>query len=169
MGKKTLPKACAATLLACGLKRCSLRMEIKRLRVPEALCEDSLQYRCKPCQNGLVAEWLKEKPDYMREYFKTPRGKEVSRQACKRRALKARVQENFSAADERYVFRRDGYKCVKCGMTNAEHKEKWGQRLHLDHIKPLSAGHALTRFTAQLLCRPQQQQRQVGTHGRTAR
>jgi len=156
MSKKTLPRACAATLLACGLKRCSLCMEIKPISEYQkrSASADGLQYRCKPCQNGLVADWFKENPDYLREYYQTDRGKEVARQAWrKRRALKAKVRECFTAADERYVFMRDGYKCRKCGMTNAEHKEKWGQRLHIDHIKPLSKGHALTRFNAQLLCR----------------
>lgn len=156
MSKKTLPKPCAATLLACGLKRCTLCMEIKPISEYQkrSASVDGLQYRCKPCQNGLVADWLKDNPEYMREYFKSPRGKEVARQSWRRRrAMKARVRENFTSADERYVFRRDGYKCQGCGMTNEAHLEKWGQRLHLDHVKPLSKGHALTRFNAQLLCR----------------
>lgn len=156
MSKTTLPKPCAAALLACGLKRCSLCMEIKPISEygKRSASADGLQYRCKPCQNGLVAEWIKNNPSYMSEYRKTERGKEVSRQAKrKRRAMKAQVEEHFTVADERFVFRRDGYRCVDCGMTNDEHLERWGQRLHLDHVKPLSRGHALTRFNAALRCR----------------
>ena len=55
--------------------------------------------------------------------------------------------------DERFVFERDGYRCVQCGMSNDQHLERWNQRLHIDHIKPLSKGYALTRDNAQLLCR----------------
>ena len=32
------------------------------------------------------------------------------------------------------VLRRDNYKCVKCGMTNEEHLQKWNRKLTVDHI-----------------------------------
>ncbi len=31
------------------------------------------------------------------------------------------------------VLLRDGYKCVKCGMTDKEHKAKWGRPITIDH------------------------------------
>ena len=32
------------------------------------------------------------------------------------------------------VFERDKYMCVKCGMTNAEHRKEWNKDLTIDHI-----------------------------------
>lgn len=32
------------------------------------------------------------------------------------------------------VFERDGYKCVQCGMTMEEHKNKYNRELSIDHI-----------------------------------
>ncbi len=31
------------------------------------------------------------------------------------------------------VLERDGHKCVKCGMTDAEHKTKWNRPITVDH------------------------------------
>ena len=84
----------------------------------------------------------------------TPEYRAVRRKSeRKRRALKAAVDENFTAADERFVFERAGHKCESCGISNEDHLAQFGQRLHLDHILPLSKGHALTRDNCQVLCR----------------
>lgn len=32
-----------------------------------------------------------------------------------------------------FILDRDGYKCIECGMTDAEHKEKWGRPITIDH------------------------------------
>jgi hypothetical protein len=32
------------------------------------------------------------------------------------------------------AMKRDGFKCVKCGMTNAEHLMRWNKELTVDHI-----------------------------------
>lgn len=32
------------------------------------------------------------------------------------------------------VLLRDNYSCVKCGMTQEEHKEKWDRDITIDHI-----------------------------------
>ena len=33
------------------------------------------------------------------------------------------------------VRERDGHKCLDCGMTQTEHKEKYGQKLHVHHLR----------------------------------
>ena len=32
------------------------------------------------------------------------------------------------------VLERDGFKCISCGMTESEHKRRWGKSLPVDHI-----------------------------------
>jgi 5-methylcytosine-specific restriction endonuclease McrA len=32
------------------------------------------------------------------------------------------------------VLERDDYKCIMCGMTNADHIKKWGREITIDHI-----------------------------------
>lgn len=32
------------------------------------------------------------------------------------------------------VLERDKYACVKCGMSNDTHKQKWGREITIDHI-----------------------------------
>jgi len=90
----------------------------------------------------------------IRQWGQTPEGMACKREhSRKRRARKAAVNESFSAADERLVFERAGYKCESCGISNEDHLAQFGQRLHLDHILPLSKGHALTPDNCQVLCR----------------
>jgi len=39
-------------------------------------------------------------------------------------------------AKRRDVRERDGHSCLRCGMTESAHQEKWGQQLHVHHIIP---------------------------------
>lgn len=32
-----------------------------------------------------------------------------------------------------FILNRDGYSCIECGMTDAEHKAKWGRPITIDH------------------------------------
>lgn len=32
-----------------------------------------------------------------------------------------------------FILNRDNYSCVKCGMTDSEHKEKWHRPITIDH------------------------------------
>jgi len=36
---------------------------------------------------------------------------------------------------KRQVRERDGHKCVDCGMIQAEHKDKYGEKLHVHHLR----------------------------------
>jgi 5-methylcytosine-specific restriction endonuclease McrA len=49
------------------------------------------------------------------------------------RKLKGYGKERFSGL-RKQVLERDEYKCVMCGMTNEEHKQKWNREITLDHI-----------------------------------
>jgi 5-methylcytosine-specific restriction endonuclease McrA len=31
------------------------------------------------------------------------------------------------------ILERDGYKCVRCAMTDAQHKQRWGRPITVDH------------------------------------
>ncbi len=42
--------------------------------------------------------------------------------------------------------------CVICGMTDQEHQERYGKRLHIDHVLPLSKGYGLKPGNAVVLC-----------------
>lgn len=42
--------------------------------------------------------------------------------------------KRFGKGNVDIVLKRDGYKCVKCGMTNEQHKKKWKYRITIDHI-----------------------------------
>lgn len=43
--------------------------------------------------------------------------------------------------------------CVVCGMTEEEHKARYGISLHVDHIRPLSDGNGLDVDNCVILCR----------------
>lgn len=58
-----------------------------------------------------------------------------------------RTLENFTAAQKAEIFRRDGYKCVVCGLGERE-----GLSMHADHIKPRARGGVSTVENGQTLC-----------------
>lgn len=55
---------------------------------------------------------------------------------------------------KRAVWARDRGRCVHCGMTDAESRARFGQRLHFDHIWPYSRGGPSTVANLRLLCPP---------------
>lgn len=75
--------------------------------------------------------WKKNNPDKVAEGNR------------KRRAMKLMVNENFTSADERTVRQLFSNKCLCCGAT---------ENLAIDHMYPLSKGHALELDNAVLLC-----------------
>jgi 5-methylcytosine-specific restriction endonuclease McrA len=173
MKKKRFPRACAVTLLACGLKRCSQCKSILPLDKFHR-CKsrrDGRTNMCKGCvastnknwyENNLerkaesCRKWRKDNPERIAVHSKNWRRgnpEQVAYHGRKRRALKQEVNENFTEADVKFCLDRAGHKCESCGMTNEEHTREYGHRLHMDHIKPLSEGYALTRDNCQVLCK----------------
>lgn len=61
--------------------------------------------------------------------------------------LSHELQEDFTTELKRKILERDGYRCVYCGRGPAE-----GMELHVDHIKPKSAGGKATLENGQTLC-----------------
>jgi hypothetical protein len=55
---------------------------------------------------------------------------------------------------KREVWVRDGGRCRKCGITDAEAMVRDGEHLHLDHMHPWSQDGADTPDNLQLLCGP---------------
>ena len=58
-------------------------------------------------------------------------------------------QADFSSAQKNEILKRDGYKCVVCGLGREN-----GLDLHIDHIKPRSFGGQGTIENGQVLCAP---------------
>jgi len=57
--------------------------------------------------------------------------------------------DEFTQAEKNEILKRDGYKCVICGLGRAN-----GLDLHIDHIKPRSLGGQGTVANGQVLCAP---------------
>lgn len=55
--------------------------------------------------------------------------------------------EDFTAAQKEAILKRDGYKCVQCGIGKRE-----GAELHIDHIIPKDWGGKATIKNGQTLC-----------------
>ena len=49
------------------------------------------------------------------------------------------IIENF-AIQRRRALERDGWRCVKCGISNLEHLRKYAQSLHAHHVVPRHKG-----------------------------
>ena len=62
-------------------------------------------------------------------------------------AIVQREFEDFSSEQKEIIFKRDGYRCVICGLGQAD-----GVEIHADHIKPKSLGGKATIDNGQTLC-----------------
>ena len=45
----------------------------------------------------------------------------------------SRASDYACGGKRKEILTRDVYKCVQCGMTDAQHKEKWGRPITVDH------------------------------------
>jgi len=61
--------------------------------------------------------------------------------------IQNRNLEDFTASQKEEIFRRDGYKCVICGLGRES-----GLEIHADHIKPKDLGGKAEIVNGQTLC-----------------
>lgn len=65
------------------------------------------------------------------------------------KAVKQRELEDFTQKQKAFILKRDGYKCVRCGLGRED-----GIELHVDHIKSRYEGGRATLENGQTLCAP---------------
>jgi hypothetical protein len=84
-----------------------------------------------------------------KKWYSNHREEQVQRVVTRLRSL----DKKLSIEEVNFIFKRDNSKCIKCGCSNENHLITQGQRLHLDHITPISKGGLTTIDNLQLLCR----------------
>lgn len=92
------------------------------------------------------SEWYKDNSDDAREksrQWKLDNPDKVREQCRRRRDREVACGENYTAAHEKITLKAFGNKCFKC---------KSGDRLHIDHHRPLVKGHPLSLNNAVVLC-----------------
>ena len=62
------------------------------------------------------------------------------------KAVKKTIRD-FSSAQKKEIFKRDGYQCVICGLGRKD-----GMEIHADHIKPKELGGRASIANGQTLC-----------------
>lgn len=108
---------------------------------------DCLDWHCRACRRiarhakkdyfyMMNKRWIANNPD------KRKRIARISKR--KQRALKLKIIESFTHADETLCLLKFNFQCFNCGHD---------QNLSIDHHKPLSEGHPLAPDNAVVLCR----------------
>lgn len=80
---------------------------------------------------------------YLKDYRATHEDLTHNERWRKRRARKRSVNESYTQEDKDYTLDLFNHSCALCGSTES---------LCIDHHKPLSEGHALSRTNAVVLC-----------------
>lgn len=97
-------------------------------------------------------------PKYNYHYARSPQGKlALKKGTILRRDRKKMVGEKEHVRDNldlEKINNKFHNKCFNCGMTQQQHRKRFGQDLRFDHFRPLRKGFALTEYNCVLLCRP---------------
>lgn len=99
---------------------------------------DNLNASCKECFSPAYKEWYKNN---------------VQEQIQRVQKRRRNQDRSLSYEEIEFIFNRDQHKCVECEFSDEDHQILFGQRLHLDHIKPLAKGGLTCIENMQLLCR----------------
>uniref|UniRef100_A0A6M3IRX9 Putative homing endonuclease n=1 Tax=viral metagenome TaxID=1070528 RepID=A0A6M3IRX9_9ZZZZ len=82
-------------------------------------------------------------PEYGKEYYKKHKTN------WKSYTTKSNFKRNFGGLREQ-ILERDGYKCISCNLSQAEHSIKYGRRITIDHIDGNRANNIIVNL--QTLC-----------------
>lgn len=120
----------------------------------ECSCGNTTEVRGSHLRNGSVRscgckaiEWATEKRTI---HGMSGTSKYAAYQRRKRRKLES-MSNNWSYEQEQFL-RHLFPCCVICGITESEHRVKYNQSLHIDHIRPLKDGNGLSIENAVPLC-----------------
>ena len=97
-------------------------------------------------RKAYLKKWEVKNRDKRNEYSKRWQTKHKEQNlANKKRYKKEHPEKTKLYEDRKYnkrfygglrykVLERDNYACLKCGMTDDEHRRKWGKSIQVDHI-----------------------------------
>jgi len=111
-------------------KKCGLEKNLSEF-YKNKRTKDGLFPECKKCNIERTRKWQNENKEWAR---KIDNNRYYANRE-KRLALSKEVWANREWKGLREdILKRDGYKCVRCGMSQEEHMNKWGRDLNIDHI-----------------------------------
>ena len=135
-------------------------METK-LTISALILEYFQQHPKRPLQHGEVVDWVEEQ--YLQAYGKKPRDtwrgiRQLHQQGKLIKVDKGLymydpdhianpILEEFTPDQKQAILKRDGYRCVVCGLGEAD-----GVDLQIDHIRPKDKGGLATLENGQTLC-----------------
>ena len=93
--------------------------------------KDTIFPECKKCNIKRSVKWNSNNRDKKRDYDRKSWKKNREKRLLGLKRSWARRDFNNLRDD---VLKRDGYKCVICGMTRENHIKKWHSDINVDHI-----------------------------------